>query len=144
MFFGLQQFERIERFTATSRVNISKNCKSLSVNARASGLSTLNVPDHFVVQNERHGQRTLGPFTPFEIERVGRRVFAEVTLARGGHKTGDAVVLNLGEQIASGRLGNDHHGQQRFELAGLGVEQANFDDIGGGQVFGELQDVLFE
>ena len=32
------------RATATSRVKISRNCRSLSLNARGSGLSTLNVP----------------------------------------------------------------------------------------------------
>ena len=129
MAFSAASSSSVLSATATSRVKISRNCKSLSVNARGSGLSTLNVPMTSSCKTSGTVSELLAPLTAFQVQRVGGRVFAQVALAGGGDEAGHAVVLRLGEQVAVGGLGHHAHGQQRFELAGLGVEQANLDDV---------------
>ena len=142
-FSATQQFQRVERHGHVAREDLEELHVAFAERPRL-GAFDVERADDFVVQNQRHGQRALGPLTPFEVERVLGRVLAQVALAGGGHEAGDAVVLRVGEQVATGGLGNHAHGQQRLELAGASIEQANLDDVEVQQVLGEVQDVRLQ
>ena len=130
--------------TATSRLKISRNCRSLSVNARGSGLSTLNVPITSSCSISGTVSELLASFGALQVERVFGRVFAQIALAGGGHEAGHAVVLRLGVEHAAGGLGLHAHRQQRLQPAGLLVQQADLDHVELQQVLGEVQDVRLQ
>ncbi len=141
--FGPQQFQRVQRHGHVAGEDLEKLQVAFAEGPRL-GAFDVERADHLVVQDQRHGQRALGSLAPFEIQRIVGRVFAQIALAGGGHETGDAVVLRLGKQVAAGGFRNDAHGQQRLELAGAAVQQADLDDVEMQQVLGEVQDVRLQ
>ena len=126
---------------ATSRAKISRNCRSLSLNARGSGLSTLNVPITRSCSMRGTVKRAAGAGGAFEVERIFARVFAQVALAGGGDEAGDAVAGRLGAELAIGRLGGHADGEHGLEDSRLRVEQANFDDVEMQHILRAVQDV---
>ena len=96
------------------------------------------------MQHERNGERAFRPFAALQIERILRRVVAEVATTRGGHVTGHPVVLRPRVEHACLGLGLHAHRQKRFEPARLPVEQADLDDVELQQILRVVQDVAFE
>ena len=136
MAFSATSSSSVLSATATSRREDFEKLQVALGEGPRLGAFDVERADHFVVQDQRHGQRALGSSAPFQVERILGRVFAQIALAGRGDKAGHAVVLRLGVKIAVGGLGHQAHRQQRLELAGLGIEQANLDDV-------EIQQVLW-
>ena len=81
------------------------------------------------MEHERHGERAFCPLAPFEIAGVFRRVVAEIASSRGGDIPGHPVVFRAGEEDPGLRLRLHALGKERFEPAGLAIEEADFDHV---------------
>ena len=124
--FSAAKSSSVFRATATSRLKISRNCRSLS--RKRPGLRALHVERayHLVVQDQRHGKRTFRVADTLQIERIFGGVFAKIALARGRHKSGYAVVLRQGVKHAGRRFRIHSHREQRLQAVGLGVQAGEF------------------
>ena len=126
---------------ATSRAKISRNCRSLSLNARGSGLSTLSVPVTRSCSMTGTVKRAAGSGGAFEIERIFARVFAQIALAGGGDEARHAVAMHIGTELPLGRFLRHAHGEHRLQHARVRIEHANFDDVVMQHVLRAVQDV---
>ena len=86
-------------------------------------------PDHLFMEHERHGERAFRPLAPFEVAGVFRRVVAEIASSRGRDIPGHPVVFGAGEEDPGLRLRLHSLGKERFEPAGLAIEEADFDHV---------------
>ena len=77
----------------------------------------------------------------FQIKRVLRGILAHVAFTGRRHKPGHAVLGVLGVQFSIRRLVGHAFGQQWHQLARVGFQHADFDNVVLQQTLGKVQDV---
>ena len=141
--FGHQQFQGIQGGGHVAAENFQELQVAFAERPRLHAFHVERA-DHFVMQQQRHGQRTLGPADAFQEQRVLGRVLAKVTLAGGRHEARDAVALREGKKLASRRGGIHAYGQQRLQAVRLPVQEANFRHFKVQEILGEVDDVRLQ
>ena len=142
-FFGHEQFQGVQRGGHVAAEDLQELQVALAEGPRLHAFHVEGA-DHFVVQQQRHGQRALRPADAFHEQRVFGRVFAKVALARRRHETGHAVALGQRDEVANRRVGVHAHGQERFQAVRLAIQETDLGHFEVQQVFGVVDDVGLE
>src|SRR5579875_555054 len=126
---------------------VTENLDELQVGLAKSvrlGAFDIERADDFVLKDQRHRQRATGARSAGKIERIGGSIGTKIAFASGSNVAGNALAFTAGQKDTVGGLRRHAFLHQRFEPAGLWVEQTNFDHFIMEQITGETADIKLE